>query len=352
MEKITSNTIRVTCFCYAKEIPITSTYNEFLKLFMKSFNVNKSEIKGIKFTIHILYKESQSQIREFVYIIDSDSSFNEVFIGEYSFIQQFQSIDQLTALAEFPGSQIDRSKIDKSDPVNKFHHEGLKKKNSINNEKLEMINKLKKDISELEKKIKNEKNKNRILEMKKKEKENKEIYGHQNFNKKKGLDEINEIQEKNFNDNYIDEPSVMIPQDIDANKKKEKNMILNSVFINNQKEFLITKKLDNILKGENIEYKFTISKPNINEYWPKDILLFCIPDDSDIYFPHVKLNNNIYSKKYEKKGTTYYDIIVKILFKNMKKIAKGKIYSLRSKLISDSYQIISMDIGKLSIKIV
>lgn len=349
MEKSTSNTIRVTCFCYAKEIPITSTYNEFLKLFMESFNVNKSEIKGIKFTIHILYKESQSQIRQFVYIIDSDSSFNEVFIGEYSFIQQFQSIDQLTALAEFPGSENDRSKVDKSDPVNKFH---LQKKNSINNEKLELINKLKKDINELEKKIKNEKNKNRILEMKKKEKENERIYGRRNFNDKKGLDEINEIQEKNFNDNYIDEPSVMIPQDIDANKKKEKNMILNSVFINNQKEFLITKKLDNIVKGENIEYKFTISKPNINEYWPKDILLFCIPDDSDIYFPHVKLNNNDYIKKYEKKGIIYYDIIVKILFKNKNKIAKGKIYSLRSKLISDSYQIISMDIGKLSIKIV
>ena len=120
MEKIVSNTIRVTCFCYAKEIPIASSFQEFLKYFMKSFDVNISEIKGIKFTLHIFSKITNTQSRQFTIIIESEDTYKEVFIGEQAIIKQFDKIDQITALAEFPGSYVDKSRNTQSDPVNQF----------------------------------------------------------------------------------------------------------------------------------------------------------------------------------------------------------------------------------------
>ena len=115
---------------------------------------------------------------------------------------------------------------------------------------------------------------------------------------------------------------------------------------------ILRKSIQNIKNNEIIEYTFHIVKEDINEIWPKDMILLCIPDDNDIYFKHVKLFNNELVKNYKKNNKEYFDVTITILFKqNIQYIKKGK-YHLKAQLISDSLEIITLDAGKLELEIV
>ena len=119
----------------------------------------------------------------------------------------------------------------------------------------------------------------------------------------------------------------------------------NYEFIDNNSS-LEVKKEDIIQKKKIFDFYFKIK--NIGANWPIDTLLKCVPDDSNIYFFHLKIKDDVWNYKDEKLGVIYV-FPVKILFKNYNKF--NKINKLSCYLISDRYGRIGNKIGKMEIKI-
>ena len=366
MEKIEQNegikTVRITCFQYAKEIPIKSTYNEFKKEFKKAFDI-KDSIHPLSFNLHFLTFTNEGKARSFQYTLDSDESYKNGFVGKDSLSKQ---CNQVTGLAIFPNSEEARNRKIESDPVQMYKSNPKpflshdvnnlrdnKKKNlllcceTINDEqKKELIELLKKDINDLKMKISFEEQKNANLLRRKKEKIQ---------NDYKGLDDENEVNHNNYNykekyNNY-NKPLAKIPEELTIRVDQEHESILIKSNFLHKKSDKIIKSLKNIQNNESIEYTFKIIKED-NITWPKDMILFCIPDDNDIYFKHVKIFNNGNVKHSIKNNKEYFEIPVTIIFKqNAKYIKKGN-YKLKAKLISDSKDVINLDAGKLNLQIV
>ena len=84
---------------------------------------------------------------------------------------------------------------------------------------------------------------------------------------------------------------------------------------------------------------------NIGAKWPTDTLLKCIPDDSNIYFFHLKITDGVWS--YNDESYEVFVFPVKILFKNYNKFSK--INKLSCHLLSDRYGKIGNKIGKMEI---
>ena len=199
---------------------------------------------------------------------------------------------------------------------------------------------MKKEIKELKLIYQSEKNKN-------------EEYKKCNINKNFGLDQINEIkQNRNNNFEHINQPSQIIPDSIKVKKSNLKSSNLNAIFINeNNNANIIKKELCEVEQLNSIKYKVKIIK-NINEYWPKDILLLCVPDDSDIYFKHVKLNDKEKVKSYKMNNNTIcYEIMIDIKFKNIRNIYPGD-YIVNAKLISDSNINLNKSVWKIIVRII
>ena len=126
---------------------------------------------------------------------------------------------------------------------------------------------------------------------------------------------------------------------------------MNAIFINeNNNTNIIKKELFEVEQLNSIKYTVKIIK-NINEYWPKDILLLCIPDDSDIYFKHVKLNDKDKVKSKMNNKTICYEIMIDIKFKNIKNINVGD-YIVNAKLISDSNINLNKSVWKIIVRII
>ena len=365
VQKSGIKTVRITCFQYAKEIPIKATYKEFKKEFMNKFDIRENDLKSpISFNLHFLTYTNEGKARSFQYTLDSNESYNEAFIGKDSMSNQ---CNQITGLAIFPHSD-EKKNNNSSDPVKMYEKKNDiiinsnvndvndKKKNliisnQINDEqKKELIEMLKKDISDLKIKISNEEKKNANL-LKRKVERNKET----NY---KGLDEENEINNNNIvnyqynNYNYINKPSCKIPEKLAIKKDQElESILLNSNFDKKQSNEIIKSIKD--IKNKEIEYTFHIVKQDLKEKWPKDMILLCIPDNNDIYFKHVKIFEDKNVHYYKRQNKDCYDIKVTVLFKPSlnKKIRKG-IYHLNAKLISDSFSVISLDVGKITLKVV
>ena len=363
-------TVRITCFQYAKEIPIKSTYTEFIKEFMKAFEI-RQKLKSLTFNLHFLSLTNEGKSRSFQYTLDSEESYKEAFLGKDSISRQ---CNQITGLAIFPNSEEPRDLKPQSDPVQIYKKNPVeindkinvksnfdnindkKKKNLLlcsdlnDDEKKELIEILKKDINDLHMKIDFEEKKYKNLLARKNENNNKQkIY--------KGLDDENEIVPNYINHkenkNHYTKPLVKIPEEltIKYDNQEHESVLLKSNFYKKQSNIL-RKSIQNIKNNEIIEYTFHIVKEDINEIWPKDMILLCIPDDNDIYFKHVKLFNNELVKNYKKNNKEYFDVTITILFKqNIQYIKKGK-YHLKAQLISDSLEIITLDAGKLELEIV
>ena len=206
--------------------------------------------------------------------------------------------------------------------------------------KLKKIENLQKEIKELKLIYQTEKKKN-------------EEYKRLNINKNIGLDQINEIQQnKRYYAEHIDEPSQIIPDSVKIKQSNIKKSNLNAIFLNeNNNGNIIKKEISEIEKLNPIKYIFKILKKNINEYWPKDILLFCIPNDSNIYFKHIKLNDFKKVKSYKKNNNIYYEINIDIQFKKIRKVDLGD-YILEAKLISDSNLNLCKSVWKIIVRII
>ena len=140
-----------------------------------------------------------------------------------------------------------------------------------------------------------------------------------------------------------------IPEKIKANKKKKKNL-LNCKFLDNdiEKNHSINIYLNKIQENNPIEYKFRVLN-NGKEKWPNDTLLKCENDDTEIYFFYVSINDDDCLLR-EENGIEYQEFLVKVLFKNYKKIKVGK-YQLRAYLYSDKSGRIGNSYGKLIINV-
>jgi len=129
----------------------------------------------------------------------------------------------------------------------------------------------------------------------------------------------------------------------------------NNFIINNNSNKIDYEFIDNnstleVKKKEIIENKkifdFYFKIKNKGADWPIDTLLKCIPDDSYIYFFHLKMNEGVWSYRDEYKEIIYV-FPVKILFKNYSKFSK--INKLSCYLVSDRYGKIGNKIGKMNL---
>ena len=433
--------VRITCFCYAKNIPIEKNYKTFIRNFYQIFNIKK-EIKNIKFRLFF----ENNKIKPIPFDIENEEDYRTAFTSENSMKMQFSKI---SGSAQFEGSEIDKNGISdklietssvldpaykginfeqskrienikeninnfKNDDKNNnyiYNHNKDKKKNNYNNNnninnnyfynnnndekknnynnnninnnyfynnnndekkrnnnnnnnnnnyhinKEDLKNK-KVNMRQKEDNISDEKKKEKINALKKEILELNKIYENEklkneNF-KRKYKNNIGQNQKNNIpkyeKENNYNQKNKKIPYEILAKKNFNKESLIKSVFIDEMKnENKIVKKIYEIDERKPIQYTFKVLKIDSNEYWPPDTLLYCIPEDTEIYFPHVKLTDkNV--KKMKIKDKICYEITVNIKFKNYKHI-HCKEYILNAKLISDSFKNISKNVGKVILKV-
>jgi hypothetical protein len=105
----------------------------------------------------------------------------------------------------------------------------------------------------------------------------------------------------------------------------------------------------NVINKENtIKHTLKITNKK-KDYWPNNVLLFCVQDDSDIYFCNVNLNDKNVIKKYTNNEEIIYNIPIEIKFKS-RKIEKKK-YSLNYALISDTEKF-NKNYGKITVRVI
>lgn len=123
--------------------------------------------------------------------------------------------------------------------------------------------------------------------------------------------------------------------------KKKKNILFYSCSFLNEKNTKIIS-LFNIEKNIPIKIEIFFSNDGKVE-WPKDTILKCKNDDSEIYFLSYKLteDNILYAKK---TGEKYTSCIVDLWFKNYNRIEEEE-YSLKMCLYSDLNGQIGEEIG-------
>ena len=114
-------------------------------------------------------------------------------------------------------------------------------------------------------------------------------------------------------------------------------------FIENDSSLEIKK--EEIVKNKKI-FDFYFKIKNNGSDFPVDTLLKCIPNDSYIYFFHLKITDGVWSYKDENLGIIYV-FPVKILFKNYNKF--NNVNELSCYLVSDRYGKIRNKIGKMKI---
>ena len=431
--------VRITCFCYAKNIPIEKNYKTFIRNFYKIFNIKK-EIKNIKFCLFF----GNDKIKPIPFDIENEEDYRIAFTSENNMKMQFS---QISGNAQFEGSDIDKNgesdrlietsavldpsykginfeqsekiekikeknNIFKNDDINNNHiynNNKDKKKNNYNNNNInnnyfynnnndekknnyynnnknnnyyfynnnndekkrnnnnynnnnhinkEDLKNKKVNMRQKDDNMSDEKKKEKINALKKEISELKKIYENEKLKnerfKRKYKNHIGQNQKNNIpkyeKENNYNQKNKKIPYEVLAKKNYKKESLIKSIFIDEMKnENKIVKKIYEIDERKPIRYTFKVLKMDSNEYWPPDILLYCIPEDTEIYFPHVKLTDkNV--KQMKIKDKICYEITVNIKFKNYKHIHCQE-YSLNAKLISDSFKNISKNVGKVILRV-
>ena len=365
--------VRISCFGYAKNIPIEYNYKKFVEVFKKTFEIDY-DIGELKFDLYFYKNVPNIGVRYVTFELDNEENYQIAFTSENNMKMQFSEV---TGKAIFKDSTKE-NKTKKSDPtiqadrilnvkpyknqkimLNNNNNENYnnnqnnnvykninfnKINNSSYNEKKKKIEQLKKEINKLKDIYKEEK----VINEQYKNQEKQNI----------GLDQINEIEEvkKNY-DYHIDEPSQKIPYEIKAKRKitivNKMNENLEDIkFLNKEnKGNIITINISEIKKENPIIYTVKILKQNLKERWPeKDTLLYCVPDDADIYFHHVKINDELKVKKTKLNDSIQYDFKIDIKFKNYKDIIPGE-KRLNAKIICDSENKINKDVGTIILSV-
>jgi len=151
----------------------------------------------------------------------------------------------------------------------------------------------------------------------------------------------NNINNNNRNNNNI----VIIPFNqnnfIDTNIKSDYSMII----LNNNETLSVHVEKINSPSPYPIEFTIYIKNNNNNLTWPKDTILKCKNDNTDIFFYHCKWNQ----MKTNFNGEICYAFEI-ILNSKTKKITVGK-YSCRFFLISDSKGRIGNNFGQINLNV-
>ena len=127
----------------------------------------------------------------------------------------------------------------------------------------------------------------------------------------------------------------------------------NLIFLNKEiSENIITKSISEIQNDKTINYKIKIltKKDNII-FAKKETFLMCVPDDSDIYFPFVEINDNFNVKISELDNLLKYEFKILIKFKNYNNIAPGE-KKLKAKIICDTNKNNNKDIGEIIVSVI
>ena len=217
------------------------------------------------------------------------------------------------------------------------HQNNLNNYNNLSEfEKNKIIHKLEKEIKKLTLEYEEEKKKNIKYKQK-----------YENF----GIVKKKAFPEKRFDSFLIYEPSFSIPFRLQTKRRKKEVSNIQNYKYQKEKN-IIEKEISEIKKGESIQTTIQLIKTDKHEYWNDSALFFCIPDDSDIYFNHVKINDRLNVKKEEEANTIIYQISIGIKFKNYRTIKSDTEYILYGQMICDSDKNIKTNIEKIIVKVV
>ena len=311
--------IRMTCYGYAKNIPLQKNHKNFLMIFKKLFEINDT-IQEIKFEIS--FYDTNTKMLLVHQPLNNEEQY-ALFIKDQDLIDIF---NEISGIAYFEGSSYYK-KDKKSDPIIKqgtileyYYFEDSENNINLNyiskktiNEKLMEIDKLNKEINELQK----------IYDI--------EIRKNHEYKRNEGS--------KNHQNNDINNKEIKIEKvKIEFyNEKETQNIIVKDISEINEKP---------------IEYKVKLLIQNDKENIPENVILKCIFINPNIYFSDIKFNDESKVKKYlflfDK---IIYVIMINIIFKNKKSILCGE-YLLKLKLQCDTDEKYNnIDIGNIIIKI-
>ena len=151
----------------------------------------------------------------------------------------------------------------------------------------------------------------------------------------------NNINNNNSNNNNIVINPFNQNNFIDTNIKSDYSMII----LNNNETLSVHVEKINSPSPYPIEFTIYIKNNNNNLTWPKDTILKCKNDNTDIFFYHCKWNQ----MKTNFNGEICYAFEI-ILNSKTKKITVGK-YSCRFFLISDSKGRIGNNFGQINLNV-
>ena len=222
MENI-ATCVRISCFGYSKNIPFELNYEDFVKTFMKKFEVNESEIKGIYFEIYFY-----NGISNLNYKLKNQNDYYEAFISNECLRIQFSEI---TGKAIFPNSDIKKKK--QSDPLFSNENNLLNTQNIIfisNN--IRNNNNINKDINSKDKEIFYD-----INNIQSGEYYNQYYYNNYNNNNSNNNNNIKVNHQLNINPNFLNQKKSRFKGKINNNQ--------NNNPINDKKKNLFNKKINN-----------------------------------------------------------------------------------------------------------
>ena len=104
--------VRISCFGYAKNIPIEYNYKKFVEVFKKTFEINY-EIENLKFDLYFYKNVPNIGVRYVKFELKNEETYKIAFTSENNMKMQFSEV---TGKAIFEGSSIE-DKTKKSDEI-------------------------------------------------------------------------------------------------------------------------------------------------------------------------------------------------------------------------------------------
>ena len=104
--------VRISCFGYAKNIPIEYNYKKFVEVFKKTFEIDY-DIGELKFDLYFYKKDPNIGVRYVKFELDNEENYQIAFTSENNMKMQFSEV---TGKAIFNDSTKE-NKTKKSDPT-------------------------------------------------------------------------------------------------------------------------------------------------------------------------------------------------------------------------------------------
>ena len=104
--------VRISCFGYAKNIPIKHNYKRFVEVFEEIFEINR-KIENLKFDLYFYKIIENNGVRYVKFDLKNEETYKIAFTSENNMKMQFSEV---TGKAIFEGSSIE-DKTKKSDEI-------------------------------------------------------------------------------------------------------------------------------------------------------------------------------------------------------------------------------------------